>query len=62
MNKYAAYWKGQFIEVEAETTYAAQILAVPVFQKQTRKKVKQYDVDIFLTEKNGETYLQPTTF
>ena len=61
MNKYAAYWKGQIIEVEAETAYDAQTIATPVLQKTTRKKVKQYDVNVFLTEKDGEVVLQTIT-
>lgn len=62
MNTYAAHWKGQLIEVTANTTYEAQTIATPLFQKGTRKKVKQYDVDVFLTAKDGVPYAQPTTF
>ena len=40
---YKAFYKGKNIEVEAETTYKAQLLAAQIF-----KAKKRYDVSIIL--------------
>ena len=54
MNGYVAFWNGQQCEVYADSSYLAQAEAVVVFQKNTRKKVKSYDVTVVLAEKNNE--------
>ena len=41
--------------VEAKTPLEAQEKALPVFQKSTRKKLKRYDVNAVLIEKDGDT-------
>lgn len=58
MNKYGALWKELRVEVEAETTYAAQGLALPLLQaKAGRRKVKQYDITVALLQLNGVDYV-----
>ena len=54
MNSYKGFWKGQEIEVMAETSYAAQQALIPLFQAKTRKKVKGSDITVCLCEKNGK--------
>jgi len=54
MNGYIAFWNGNQCEVYADTSYKAQQIAVEEFQKNTRKKVKSYDVTVVLAEKNNE--------
>lgn len=55
MNTYNAYWNGQQAEVKAETTASAQELALPLFQANTRKRVKRYDITVILAAKGGRT-------
>lgn len=55
MNTYNAYWKNQQVEVKAETTISAQELALPLFQANTRKRVKRYDITVVLAAKGGRT-------
>ena len=51
MNKYAAFYEKQQIEIESTSSYAAQ----KRFQKMfPRKKVKPYDIAVALLEKEGE--------
>lgn len=45
MRKYIAYYKGKKIEVEAESSYAAQTIAAEQF-----KVKKQYQVSVFLAD------------
>ena len=54
MNGYVAFWDGKQVEVYADSSYLAQAEAVVAFQKNTRKKVKSYDVTVVLAEKNNE--------
>ncbi|MFA5158186.1 MAG: hypothetical protein WC451_03320 [Patescibacteria group bacterium] len=61
-NGYIGLWQGKKFEVYAETTYQAQQLLIPVIQKTTRKKVKGYDIRVFLCEKNGQQITQSTCF
>lgn len=61
-NGYVAFWKGQQTEVWAETAYDAQKAAVTVFQKNTRKKVKDFDVQVWLAEKNGQQVVHVADF
>ncbi len=49
MNKYAAFYKGKQIEVEAETSYAAQKKAAELFRAK-----KSYQVTVVLGEKAGQ--------
>jgi NADP-dependent 3-hydroxy acid dehydrogenase YdfG len=62
MNTYGAIWKDQEAVIEAETLYGAQKAAVTIFQANTRKKVKGYEITVRLMALNGETYTQPTDF
>jgi hypothetical protein len=58
MNKYGALWNNLSVEVEAETTYAAQGLALPLLQaKAGRRKVKQYQITVALLQLNGVDYV-----
>ncbi len=49
MNKYIAFYKNKSIEVEADTSYKAQLKASEVF-----KAKKSYQVSIMLCEKEGK--------
>jgi len=62
MNTYGAIWQNQEAVIEAETLYGAQKAAVALFQANTRKKVKGYEITVRLMALNGETYTQPTDF
>ena len=53
MNGYVALWSGKRVEVQADTSYAAQCLAVAEFAKGTRRKVNGYDVTVVLAERGG---------
>jgi hypothetical protein len=58
MNKYGAIWKELELEIEAETTYAAQQLALPLFQaKAGRRKVKGYEISVLLMQLKGVDYV-----
>ena len=58
MNKYGAIWKELEVEVEAETTYKAQLLALPLFQARAgRRKVKGYEITVMLMQLNGVEYI-----
>ena len=58
MNKYGALWKDLSVEVEADTTYKAQGLALPLLQaKAGRRKVKQYEITIALLQLDGVDYV-----
>lgn len=49
MNKYVAMFRGKKIEVEANTTYEAQLKAQVIFRAR-----KSYEVTVLLAEKSGE--------
>jgi len=49
MNGYKAFYKGNNIEVMAESSYKAQLEAARVF-----KAKKSYQVSVVLCEKNGQ--------
>ena len=53
MNGYLAMWQGKQVEVYSDTAYGAQQVAVIELQKNTRKKVKGYDVSVHLCERDG---------
>jgi hypothetical protein len=58
MNKYGALWKELSVEVEADTTYAAQGLALPLLQaKAGRRKVKRYEITVALLQLKGVDYV-----
>jgi hypothetical protein len=58
MNKYGAIWRELGVEVMAETTYAAQGLALPLLQDMAgRRKVKQYEITVMLIQLNGVDYV-----
>ncbi|NQY44178.1 MAG: hypothetical protein HRT87_12650 [Legionellales bacterium] len=61
-NGYIALYKDKKIEVYADTTYQAQQLALVEFQKNSRRKIKGYDVSVFLCEKNGESVTHTVDF
>ena len=61
MNGYKCLWNGKELDIYADTTYDAQVLATAEFQKVAgRKKVKGYDIHIVLCEVNGEQYYHST--
>lgn len=63
LNGYVCLWNGKRVEVHAQTTYAAQQLALPQFQKMAgRKKVKGYDITVVLAEKGGKPVVHHATF
>jgi hypothetical protein len=45
MRRYIACWRGKQIEVEAETSYAAQLKAAAIF-----KARKSYEVNVMLAD------------
>lgn len=49
MNIYQAFFKGKTIEVQAESSYQAQLIAAKQF-----KAKKAYEVTVILAAKNGE--------
>lgn len=51
---YVCIYNNQRIELYASSSYSAQELAVKEFQKNSRKKVKGWDVIVILAEVNGE--------
>jgi hypothetical protein len=58
MNKYGAIWRELGVEVMAETTYAAQQLALPLLQAMAgRRKVKSYEITVMLMELKGVEYI-----
>ena len=58
MNTYGAIWKDKELVIEADTTYQAQQLAVPLFQAQAgRRKVKGYEITVMLMKLNGVDYI-----
>jgi hypothetical protein len=58
MNTYGAGWKDKQVVVEAETTYQAQQLALPLFQAMAgRQKVKSHDIWVMLMKLNGVDYV-----
>ena len=62
MNGYVCFWNRQRVEVHAESSYEAQQKALPLFQKNTRKKVKGYDVAVMLAEKDGKQVTHTPSF
>ena len=51
MNQYNCYWKDRAVYVSADTTYAAQKLAVEQFKKVAgRRKVVSSDITVFLSK------------
>ena len=62
MNGYVCFWNRQRVEVHAESSYEAQEKAVLLFQKNTRKKVKGYDVAVMLAEKDGKQVTPTPSF
>ena len=55
MNKYAAIYKGEVREIEAETSYKAQQIAAKQF-----KAKKEYEVLVILIESNGKPHVHST--
>jgi hypothetical protein len=62
MNTYGAIWRDKELVIEAETTYQAQQLAVPLFQAQAgRRKVKGYEINVLLMKLGGVDYVHVAT-
>lgn len=59
MNKYTAFWCSYRLDdIEADTSFEAQLKARNVFQQKTRRKVKPHDITVLLTEKSdGSPYV-----
>jgi hypothetical protein len=56
MNGYICFYKGERLEVHADTPLKAQEQAREHFQKKyPRRKVKGWDINTNLAELNGET-------
>jgi len=55
MNTYQAFFKNKSIQVDANTSYEAQLLAAKEF-----KAKKSYEVTVMLVAKNGEQYTHST--
>lgn len=55
MNVYACLYGGNQIDVEADTSYQAQLKGHEHFQNMLkRKKIKSYEVSVILIEKDGK--------
>jgi len=61
VNRYLCYWKNKSADLQAETSYKAQLKAQKHFQKNERRKVQTYDIAVVLAEKNGEPVIHSTT-
>lgn len=61
LNGYICIWGGNRKEIYAKTSYAAQQAAEVEFQKETRKRVKGYDISTTLCEKNGAQITHSTS-
>lgn len=62
MNLYGAIWQDKELEIEADTTYQAQLIAVDKFQALAgRRKVKGYQISIALLKLNGAEYIHTAT-
>ena len=62
MNLYGAIWKELEAEIEADTTYQAQQLAVSKFQALAgRRKVKGYEITVALLKLSGAEYIHTAT-
>ena len=57
MNGYKALYRGKWLEVYAETSLEAQTKAAALF-----KARKQYEVSVFLCEKQGEQVTHTADF
>ena len=55
MNGYICLYRNKQCEVYANTTYEAQTKAAAIF-----KAKKQYEVSVYLAEKNGEQVVHST--
>ena len=62
MNGYVAMWQDKTADVYADTLYQAQQIATQIFQEGTRRKVKGYEVSVYLAEKDGEQVVHVATF
>jgi len=48
MNDYKAFYNGKSIDLKSDSSYHAQEKALIEFQKNSRKKVKSWDITIVL--------------
>lgn len=48
MNKYKAFYNRTSIEIESDSSYHAQEKALIEFQKNSRKKIKSWDITVML--------------
>lgn len=62
MNGYIAIYNGIEKEIYANSSYDAQNKALVEFQKNSRKKIKGYDIVIVLCEINGEQVIHTADF
>lgn len=53
-NGYVCFWNGIRKEVWSDSAYHAQQAAEKLYQKETRKKVRGYDISTTLCEKDGK--------
>ena len=62
MNLYGAIWKELKAEIEADSTYQAQQIALNKFQALAgKRKVKGYEITIALLKLNGVEYVHTAT-
>jgi hypothetical protein len=63
MNGYVCFYRGEQVEVHADTSYAAQQAAVEVLSKRfPRRKVKGGEVTVVLGEKDGQPVVHVADF
>ena len=54
MNKYKVFYNRKEIEIDSDTSYHAQEKALIEFQKNSRKKVKSWDITVMLLAVNNQ--------
>ena len=62
---YICTWRGKRLELwgdENSSTYKIQQQATAEFQKTTRTKIKSWEVDVHLAEKNGDPVIHTADF
>ena len=55
MNGYVCFYQGMRIEVKADSSYGAQLIAEKEFQKKNpRKRVQRHNISVVLAEIDGK--------
>ena len=60
MNGYVAIYKGKQIDIYADSSYAAQVKAQEVFNKESVRKINGYDIIVTLCEIDSKQVVHNT--